>query len=228
MEGEAGKPDARGKAKPAEQDKVQPADKAQAAGKSAPKGSPAPVPGPAGNRRMLRIGVVALALVVGLVAWLATRGDDSGESAPAASSNGVEAKIVDLGELEEFAEAAGHSVYWAGVQPGKEIEASETPSGDVQIRYLDEGTEAGGGGPAVLTIGSYPVPDPAQALEAFGKRKGSLVRHATDGREVVTSVEKPTSVYFVGAEDDVQVEVYDPSYKRAIGLALSNRVQPVG
>jgi hypothetical protein len=54
------------------------------------------------------------------------------------------------------------------------------------------------------------------------------VRHAPDGREVVTSVEKLTSVYFAGSEGDVQVEVYDPSYKRAMSLALSDRVQPVG
>ena len=73
---------------------------------------------------MLRIGIVALALVVGLIAWLATRGDD-GDSTPASASTGLEAKIVSSEELEELAASAGHAVYWAGPVPGKEIEASD-------------------------------------------------------------------------------------------------------
>jgi len=178
------------------------------------------------KRRMLRIGIVALALLVGVIAWVASSGDD-GESSPAPASSGVEAKIVSVEELEEFADDAGHEVYWAGPLPGKVLEVSET-SGNVQIRYLDEGTSAGEGGKAVLTIGSYPLADPAAALKGFGKRKGSLVRESPDGREIVTSGEKPTSVYFTGAGDEVQVEVYDPNYKRAMSLALSDQVRPVG
>lgn len=224
MEGEAGKPGNSGKAgKPEKKPPLADESKPE---KASLKPEPKKSAGAASNRRMLRIGIVVLALVVGLIAWVATRGDD-GESTPAPSS-GTEAKIVDLGELEEFVDASGHSVYWAGVQPGKEIEVSETANGDVQIRYLDEGTEAGGGSAGVLTIGSYPLPDPAAAVEGFAARKGSLVRHSPEGREVVTSAEKPTSVYFAGAEGDVQVEVYDPSYKRAMSLALSKQVQPVG
>ena len=179
------------------------------------------------KRRMLRIGIVALAVLVGLVAWLATRGDD-GESTPAPASAGLEAKIVSGEELEELAASAGHAVYWAGEMPGKEMEASETAEGDFQVRYLDEGTEAGGGGAGVLTIGSYPLPDPVAAVEGFAARKGSLTRSSADGREVVTSVEKPTSVYFASSDGSVQVEVYDPSYKRAMSLALSAKVRPVG
>jgi hypothetical protein len=181
----------------------------------------------ASNRRMLRIGVIALALIVGVIAWLATRGDD-GDSTAAPASSGFEAKIVDSAELEQLAASAGHAVYWAGEEPGKEIEASETAEGNFQVRYLDEGTEAGGGGAGVLTIGSYPLPDPIGAMEGFAARKGSLTRRSADGREVVTNAEKPTSVYFASSDGSVQVEVYDPSYKRAMSLALSAHVRPVG
>lgn len=198
--------------------------KAGAAGKAEESGKKPMAP--ERKRRLLRIGIVALAVLVGLIAWVATQSDDGGDSTTAAA-NGTEARIVDLGELEEFAAAAGHPVYWVGPLAGKELEASETPSGNVQIRYLDEGTEAGGGSAGVLTIGSYPIADPAAAMKGFGERKGSLVRHAADGREVVTSVEKPTSVYFASPDNSVQVEVYDPSYKRAMSLALSEQVQPV-
>ncbi len=179
------------------------------------------------KRRMLRFGVVALALIVGVIAWLATRGDD-GESTPAPASTGLEAKIVSGEELEELAASAGHAVYWAGEIPGKEMEASETAEGDFQVRYLDEGTEAGGGGAGVLTIGSYPLPDPVAAVEGFAGREGSVTRSSADGREVVTSTEKPTSVYFASSDGTVQVEVYDPDAQEAMSLALSAKVRPVG
>jgi len=201
MEGEAGKP-----------------GKSETAGKPKKK--------EADRRRMLRIGIVALALLVGAIAWVASKGDD-GEAESEPASAGVGPKIVSVEELEEFADEAGHAVYWAGPLPGKVLEASETDAGNVQIRYLDEGTEAGGGSKAVLTIGSYPLADPAAAVKNYGERKGSLVRNSSDGREVATSVEKPTSVYFAGTDGDVQVEVYDPNYKRAMALALSEQVRPV-
>jgi len=175
---------------------------------------------------MLRVGIVALALLVGVIAWLATRGGD--DTTPAASSSGLEAKIVSSEELEELAASAGHAVYWAGPVPGKEMEASETAEGDFQVRYLDEGTEAGGGGAGVLTIGSYPLPDPVAAVEGFAARKGSTTRSSADGREVVTSAEKPTSVYFASSDGSVQVEVYDPNAQQAMNLALSAKVRPVG
>lgn len=206
MEGEAGKP-----------------GKPEAAGDSEKKEKGRG----ADSRRTLRIGIVALALLVGVIAWVATRGDDD-EPTPETASAGAEARIVDLGELEEFAADSGHAVYWAGTQPGKEIEVSEAEAGNVQVRYLDEGTEAGGGSAAVLTIGSYPLADPAAAVEGFAERKGSIKRTSSDGREVVFGIEKPTSVYFAGSEGDVQVEVYDPNQKRAMSLALSEQVQPVG
>jgi hypothetical protein len=176
---------------------------------------------------MLRVGIVVLALLVGVIAWLATRGGDD-DPTPAASSSGLEAKIVSSEELEELAVSAGHAVYWAGPVPGKEMEASETAEGDFQVRYLDEGTEAGGGGAGVLTIGSYPLPDPFAAVEGFAGRKGSITRSSADGREVVTSTEKPTSVYFASSDGSVQVEVYDPNARRAMSLALSAKVRPVG
>ena len=46
------------------------------------------------------------------------------------------------------------------------------------------------------------------------------MRKGANGREVVTDSEKPTSVYFVDPEDEVQVEVYDPSPEKAMSLAF--------
>jgi hypothetical protein len=175
------------------------------------------------RRWLLRGSVLALALVVALVAWLTTR--DSGE--PAASEASSETRIVSAAELGNAAALAGHPVYWAGPVRGTELEVTES-SGDVQVRYLDEGAAAGEGDAEALTVGSYPLPDPAAALAAFAKRPGSVSHRASDGREVVVSERSPTSAYFVSPDGSVQVEVYDPSPQRALALALSSKVRPAG
>jgi hypothetical protein len=216
MADEAGKPESSSGSKSSGEETLKP-------GKESAKRSKAE-----DNRRMLRIGIVALALIVGVVAWVATSGGDDDGSTTETASAGIEAKIVSVAELEEFADEAGHGVYWAGPLPRKVIELSETAAGNTQIRYLDEGTGAGEGSNAVLTVGSYPLADAAKAFEGFAERKDSISRSSPDGREVAFSLEKPTSVYFTGSDGDVQVEVYDPNYKRAMSLALSDQLRPVG
>jgi len=170
----------------------------------------------------LRIAVFTVAGVVALVAWLTTRG--SGE--PAGIGETIETRIVSAAELPNIAALTGHPVYWAGPIAGTELEATERPDGSVQVRYLEAGAEAGEGEDEALTVGSYPLPDPARALAAFAERPGSETRRAPGGREVVFSRQKPTSAYFVSPGNGVQVEVYDPSPRRALALALSSKVRP--
>jgi hypothetical protein len=169
-----------------------------------------------------------LAVVVALVAWLATRGGGGDENESEASPKGFAAKIVDEGELEDIAASAEHPVYWAGPMDGKELEASESKEGNVQVRYLEDGSEAGAEPKKAITIGSYPVGDPEGELDGYAERKGAIVLHAPDGRKLVSNVEAPSSVYFASPENSVQVEVYAPNYKRAIQLARSGKVEPVG
>jgi hypothetical protein len=177
-----------------------------------------------GKRQWLLRGVVlGLALVVGVVAWLATR-DDGSAPAPEPEAE-AKARIVMTQELGNIAAVSGHPVYWAGPMPGTSLEATESADGSVQIRYLDDGAEAGEQPAAFLTVGTYPLPDPAGALKAFAKQPGSITR-SRDGRKVATNPEKLTSVYFVSPDNTVQVEVYDPSPKRAMSLALSGQVRP--
>jgi hypothetical protein len=178
-----------------------------------------------GNRRLLRGGVVALAVLVALIAWLATRdgGDDS--SAPVETTG---PRIVSEAELADAAATSDSPIYWAGPVPGTKLELSELESGGFFVRYLPEAAEPGEGSAGHLTVGSYPLADPARALESFAGRPGSTSRQASDGREVVTSKEQPTSVYFASPDNSVQIEVYDPSPQRAMSLALSGLVQPAG
>jgi hypothetical protein len=169
---------------------------------------------------------VALAAVVALVAWLQTR--DSGGSAEPAPPEAVASRIVTRAGLGEAAATLGRPIYWAGPLAGKRLELKELGEGGVQVVYLPEAAEAGAGSASSLTVGSYPLPDPSAALEDVARQPGAVVRHAGDGREVVTSAQSPTSVYFASPDNSVQVEVYDPSPKRAMSLALSGRVRPAG
>ncbi len=176
------------------------------------------------QRLLLRGGVVALALSVAVIAWLATRNDDG--VAESTASAETASRIVSAGELGEATTTLGQPVYWAGAMPGTELELEELGEGGVRVRYVPEGTEAGEASPALLTIGSYPLADPKAATEDFAGRSGSVVRHSRSGTEVVTSEESPTSAYFVSPDNSVQVEVYDPSPQRAMRLARSGRVRP--
>lgn len=168
---------------------------------------------------LLRGAVIGLALVVGVVAWLATD-DDEKTSAPAEVA---EVRIVEEDELAGLAAEIGQPVYWAGPAEGAELELTELPEqGGVQIRYLEEGADEAD----ALTVGSYPLPDPTSAVDAIAAEPGAIARTSRDGREVVASAERPTSVYFASPDNSVQVEVYDPSPARALRLALSPQVRP--
>lgn len=179
------------------------------------------------RRKMLRWGVIAAAVLVAVITWVATRGDD-GDSGESETTAGFEAKVVSIEELQEIAGSAGHAVYWAGPIEGTELEASESESGGVQVRYLDEGAEPGSDSTGTLTIGSYPLADATKALEGFAERPGAIVRESDVVGEVVSSPEAPSSAYFASPDGGVQIEVYDPSPARAMSLARSGKVQPVG
>ncbi len=175
---------------------------------------------------MLRAGLASLAVVVALVAWLATRHDDQGNGGSEAQAEPAVA-IVSPARLAAAGAKLGQPVYWAGSLPGTELELEQLSEGGARVVYLPAGEEAGADSTTALTIGSYPLADPEAALREFAARPGAIVRHAEDGSEIVSSREQPTSVYFVGPDKTVQVEVYDPSPRRAMRLALSGRVRPV-
>jgi hypothetical protein len=180
----------------------------------------------AGNRPwLLRGAVVTLAVVVGSIAWLVSR-EEEGEnlSTPAAAKP----RIVNGRELGNTAAIVGHRVYWAGPIPNTQLELTEGPDGNVQVRYLKGGAEPGDAKSDFLAIGSYPLPDPAAAIDVLARRPGSTEFRARDGRRVVVYDRARTSVYFASPDNSVQVEVYDLSPRHALKLALSSRVRPAG
>lgn len=195
-------------------------------GKGTGKPTPKATTSKSNRRIQLRIAVVVAVALVGGIAWFATR-DNESDPPEATPIETAVPQMVSVADLRETATKLGYPVYWAGSIDGTELGLLELSEG-VQVLYLPEGADpeedASKSSPV---IGSYPLDDPQAALDAFAKRPGSTVHQADDGREVVTSEQLPTNVYFTSPDNAVQVETYNHSAEKALTLALSGQVQPV-
>jgi hypothetical protein len=179
-----------------------------------------------GRPWVLRGLVIALAVVVGVVAYLATSGGDDEE--PAAAPQAGEARIVSEEELADIASTAEYPVYWAGQLTDAELEVTDSGEAGVLVRYLLEDDDVGDALPGRIAVGSYPLADPQKALDNFAGRPGATVSDVPGVGKVVSNAQAASSVYFVDPENKVQVEVYAPSPKRAMSLVRSGQVVPVG
>lgn len=134
---------------------------------------------------------------------------------------------VSEGDLAALAEDIGHPIYWVGERPGTTLEATRLADDQVYIRYLTDDAEAGDPRPQFLTIGTYPVEDAYGTLEQFAERDDSTEEVLDDGGLAVRSDDAPSSVYVAYPDQDVQIEVYDPSPAQAFRIATSGEVRPV-
>jgi hypothetical protein len=178
-----------------------------------------------GRPWVLRGLVIALAVVVGVIAYVATSDDD--DEKPASAPEAAEARIVGEEELADVASTAETPVYWAGEMADTQIELTEE-GGSVLVRYLEEDEEVGAARAQRVAVGSYALPNPRKALNTFAETPGATVTEVEGVGKVVISPEAQKNVYFVDSDNEVQVEVYAPSAKQAIGLVRSGQVQPVG
>lgn len=168
--------------------------------------------------------VLLVALLAGLLIWQLLGGDDDGETSeevPGAP------RIVSVDELREAVGSSEVPVYWVGPQEGAELELSEAGDAQAYVRYLTEGAEAGDPKPAFLTVGTYALPNALAALRANAKRTNVKLRQGPRGALVWVDPDSPTSVYVARPGEDFQIEVYDPTPKAALDVALSPRLRPV-
>lgn len=180
-----------------------------------------------GNPWVLRGVVIGLAVLVGIVAWVATSGGDD-ESAPEPAAVEAEATVVSEEELADIASTAEYPVYWAGPIDGTELEVTDSSEAGVLLRYLEEGDKVGDAIADRIAIGSYPLDDPQKALDNFASRPGAVVSEDPELGTIVTNEETLSSVYFVDPENEVQVEVYAPTPQEVMSLVRSGDVVPVG
>ncbi len=172
-------------------------------------------------RSYIALALVGLAAIL-LVVWLASGDDDS-----STDSSGA-AEIVSAEELEETVAGEAEPVYWAGEQEGTELELSRPEEGRAYVRYLTDGADAGDPRGDFLTVGTYVQPGAAEALRRQGGEPGGVLGTAPGKGVVYFPREDPNSVYLAYPGVDVQIEVFDPNFTRALQLVNSGQIVPVG
>jgi hypothetical protein len=178
----------------------------------------------------LRIGaVVAIALGIAFIVWLIVGCGSKSTStttstAPTLPEVGpTAASVVQLGT---YADKAGHPIYWAGPVPKTQYELTQTKGGSIYIRYLPQGVPVGTKALHTL-VGSYPVANAYKVLRGLAKKSGETSFTAPGSGIAVYSQSSPTNVYLAYPGSNVQIEVYDPSPKRARSLITSGQIAPV-
>lgn len=163
------------------------------------------------------LGLLALGvLAVGLLSRGAATGPESGPTA------------ADAGQLHALSGSLGHAVYWAGApSPATQLELTHTTDGSVYVRYLDAGTKVGDARRGFTTVGTYPVPTAFAVLSREAQRSSSITRSLPGGGIAVMNLGRPQSVYLAWPGSGYEVEVFDPSPKRALDLVLSGAIAPV-
>jgi hypothetical protein len=169
---------------------------------------------------MTRTGVIAtLALALALLPGCG--GSDS-ESDPRASSGAAE--VVSADSLREASSAGATPIYWAGEQKGTELELSQPDGERTYVRYLTGDAAAGDERADFLTVSTYVQPNAVAVLRRQNKRSGGTIGHAPGNATVYYDRANPSSVYVAHPGSAVEVEVYDPSFERALKLVNSGQI----
>ena len=180
--------------------------------------------------KTVRLGLLGLLVVVGiLIGAIALLGGDSGGGSSEGSE--TESETVALSESELLAKASdfSHPLYWVGPRPGTEsYELHSTSDGQVYIRYLTDGAEAGDPHSDLLAIGTYPVADAKQALQKAQKESAGqeLTRH--EGYEALSDSGEDNAYVVFDDQPELQIEIYSPHPGEAAELATSGSLKPLG
>lgn len=151
-------------------------------------------------------------------------GSDSDSSQPASPGG---AEIVSADSLRQTASEGTTPIYWAGERTGTRLELSRPDKTRTYVRYLTHDAEAGNKRADFLAVSTYVQPHAASSLRRQGKRSGGTVARAPGGATVYYERDNPRSVYLAYPGTPVEVEVFDPSFKRALRLVDSGAIVAV-
>jgi hypothetical protein len=168
------------------------------------------------------VAIAAAALALALPAGCG--GSDSSSNQQVSSG---EAAIVSADSLREAASEGTTPVYWAGERDGTELELSRPDKNRTFVRYLTGGARAGDKRADFLTVGTYAQPNAAVSLRRQAKRSDGTIGHAPGNATVYYDRGNPQSVYLAYPDAPVEVEVFDPSFQRALRLVESGQIVAV-
>lgn len=115
-----------------------------------------------GRPRVLIAAVVVAAAVAGVAAWAIAR--NSSSDSRARTVQPIAPVALSASGLAALAHTVGQPIYWAGPRSHYLYELHRTPDGNVYIRYLPPGVDAGAQGNGYLTVATYPFKDAFAAL----------------------------------------------------------------
>jgi hypothetical protein len=177
------------------------------------------------ERRRRAIGIALSALLVLVAIVLVVQDGDGGDDPEAVDTA---PHLVDLDEIAGLEDSLGHPLYWAGERPPDQLELMQDVEGNVFLRYLPPGAEAGDPRSGFLTVGTYPFADPVAGLEETAAEGGTSLRTAADGASILVNPSTEGSVYLAYPGSELQIEVYDPAPGRALELIRSGEIRPAG
>jgi hypothetical protein len=180
--------------------------------------------GPDGKRNQLYAAGAAAAGAIVIVVILVLALGDGGEAST--SESGPRTLSVDA--LGEELSGKNPPVYWAGEQPGAQLELSRPAEDRTYVRYLTREAKAGDERPDFLTVGTYLHAEPVKALKRQAHESGGVLATAPGNATVYFNRDEPQSVYLAYPGVDVEIEVFDPNFSRALRLVNSGQIIPVG
>jgi hypothetical protein len=162
----------------------------------------------------IRIGaVVAVVAALGFFGWaIAGVGDDSSSSSQSpvpTTAAGTGPVALSSEGLRTLAATFQSPIYWLGTKPETMYELRQLTNGNVYLRYLPSGVQAGDPRP-LLTIGTYPMQDAYSITLEGAKKSGAVQIDAGKGGVAFYTDNNPTSTYAAFPGSDYQVEVYSP------------------
>jgi len=163
------------------------------------------------------------ALAATVLALALLPGCGGSESDSGAQSSGG-AAIVSADSLREVASEGTEPIYWAGEQEDAELELSRPDRNRTYVRYLTDGAEAGDERADFLTVSTYVQPNAVTFLRRQAKRSGGTIGQAPGNATVYYAGDDPQSVYVAYPGTQVEVEVFDPSFQRALRLVESGQI----
>lgn len=167
---------------------------------------------------------LALALLTGCGGSDSSTSTSTDQATSSADSNA--AQIVSADSLRKTASSAV-PIYWAGEQDGTKLELSRPDKDRTYVRYLTDGAEAGDKRADFLTIGTYAQPNAATSLRRQAKRSGGTISRAPGNVTVYYDRDNSQSIYLAYPGTQVEIEVFDPSFKRALRLVESGQIVAV-
>ena len=167
----------------------------------------------------------AIAAMTLVLALLPGCGGSDSESDQQASSGAAE--VVSADSLREASSEGARPIYWAGEQEGTELELSQPDEDRTYVRYLTGDAAAGDKRADFLTVSTYVQPNAVAVLRRQSERSGGTIGHAPGNATVYYDQANPSSVYLAYPGSSVEVEVYDPSFERALKLVNSGQIVAV-